>query len=71
MQEEMSHAAHYRFHHFNRSTAMTTLQLQSRTLSVAEAIACLPILLAFVVGSIPVLIPTLIYRCVARGSKTC
>ncbi|MEN6585355.1 MAG: hypothetical protein ABFE02_04785 [Sulfuricella sp.] len=50
---------------------MTTLQLQSKSMSIAEAIACLPILLAFVIGSIPVLIPTLIYRCVARGSKTC
>lgn len=50
---------------------MTSLQLQSRPLSIAEAIACSPILLAFVIGSIPLLIPALILRCVVRGSKNC
>jgi len=59
------------FDHFNRSNAMTSLQLQSKSMSITEAIACSPIILAFVIGSIPVLIPALIYRCLVRGQKTC
>jgi len=59
------------FDHFNRSNAMTSLQLQSKSMSILEAIACSPIILAFVIGSIPVLIPALIFRCITRGSKTC
>jgi len=50
---------------------MTSLQLQSKSMSITEAIACSPIILAFVIGSIPVLIPALIYRCLVRGQKTC
>lgn len=50
---------------------MTSLQLQSRTMSITEAIACSPILVAFVVGSIPVLVPVMIFRCFVRGSKAC
>jgi hypothetical protein len=45
---------------------MNTLPLQSKTQSTVEALASLPILFAFAVGSLPVLIPVLLFRWLAR-----
>lgn len=50
---------------------MTGPQLQPKTLVIAEAVAFSPIILAFVIGSIPVLIPALVFRCLVAGAKSC
>ena len=41
---------------------MTSLSLQPNNLATAETVASTPILFAFVIGSIPVLIPVLLFR---------
>ena len=48
---------------------MTSLSLQPNTLSIAETLASAPILIAFVIGSIPVLIPLLLLRPFLRQAQ--
>ena len=47
---------------------MTTLAQQSSTLKIAGMVFGAPILLAFVIGASPVLIPVLLYRWLAQPS---
>lgn len=48
---------------------MNHLPPQSKTLTIATAIFGAPILVAFLIGSVPVLIPVVMFRWVARMLK--
>ena len=48
---------------------MTTLSQQSNATMILAAITGAPILFAFLLGSLPVLVPVLIYRWIARRLK--
>ena len=45
---------------------MTSPAIPANALSTAETVASAPILFAFVIGSIPVLLPLLLYRWIMR-----
>lgn len=45
---------------------MSSLPLRPNALTTLESIASAPILIAFMIGTVPVLIPLLLYRWIAR-----